>query len=170
MYNCNISLADILSTEIIDNLIYAKVKLLRNNVIIDDVLLVNYKGISGEPQIASKCLVLNADENFTRYYGLAIDTSNELSTQKDAITLYGRGTNKVLFMDSGNIDIISDGNKITLKGNSIEITGNVKITGNLEVSGDSTLTGNGTTIAGKNFLTHTHSGVTAGGGVTGGVV
>lgn len=170
MYNCNISLADILSTEIIDNLIYAKVRLLRNNIVIDDVLLLNSKGISAEPQIASKCLVLNADKNFTKYYGLAIDTSNELSTQKDAIIIYGRNDNKVLFMDNGNIDIISDTNKITLKGSSIEITGNVKITGNLEVTGNSTLTGNGTTIAGKNFLTHTHSGVTAGGGVTGGVV
>ena len=76
----------------------------------------------------------------------------------------------MLFKANSDIDIVSNSNTIKINSNGIEITGNVKITGNLEVSGNSTLTGNATTIAGKQFLSHTHSGVTTGPGVSGGVV
>lgn len=37
----------------------------------------------------------------------------------------------------------------------------------LNVTGDSTLTGTGTAIAGRTFLSHTHGGVTPGGGTSG---
>ena len=47
--------------------------------------------------------------------------------------------------------MINDGG-VTIKGNSINISGAVSIEGDLEVSGDAT-------IGGKSFLTHTNGGM-----------
>lgn len=169
MENSYTNLGKILSIEIIDNQVFAKVELVRNGIQVDDVQIISSMGISGVPRVGCLCIVDNTDCNTSEYYGRAID-SFDIQSIEDGVVVYGRNGNKVLFMDNGNIDIVSDKNKITLKGNSIEITGNVKITGNLEVSGDSTLTGSGTTIAGKNFLSHIHKGVVSGPGTTGTVV
>jgi phage gp45-like len=162
------NIGKIISLELNNDVIYAKVALLRSEMEIDDVRIVSSFGISGYPTIGSQCIVINTDCDTSRSYGLIIDLEH-ITSDANGIVIYGKNDNKLYFMDNGNIDIVSNKNKITLKGNSVEITGDVKITGNLEVSGNSTLTGTGTTIAGKNFLSHTHSGVTPGGGVSGGV-
>lgn len=163
------NLGIITAIEIVDQLIYAKVKLIRNDVEIDDILIVSSMGISGTPKVGCHCIVVNTDCDTSKNYGHVIDLF-DINSVNDGVVVYGRNGNKVLFMDNGNIDIVSEKNKITLKGDSIEITGNVKITGNLEVSGDSTLIGTGTKIANKTFLSHMHSGVLSGPGSTGGVV
>jgi hypothetical protein len=78
--------------------------------------------------------------------------------------------------DDGNTVIEVGSGEVTIKAATV----NVQATGTATVSGQQvnvtgsqkvTISGNSqTTIDGKNFLTHTHSGVTAGGGVTGPVV
>lgn len=164
-----INLGKITNLEVNNDVIYAKVNLLRNDVEIDDVIITGSMGISGFPKIGMQCIVINTDCDTSRNYGFIIDLQY-IHSIENGLVIYGKNENRVFFMDNGDIDIISKKNKITLKGNSVEITGDVKITGNLEVSGNSTLTGTGTTIAGKNFLSHTHSAVMPGGGVSGGVV
>jgi hypothetical protein len=77
-------------------------------------------------------------------------------------------TSAQLRSDDGNTVIDLAPNNITIKANTVNVTGEtVNVTGSTRVVID----GNDqTTIDGKNFLLHTHSGVTAGGGGTGPVV
>lgn len=77
-------------------------------------------------------------------------------------------TTAQLRSDDGNTVVEVGANEITIKANTVTVQAQqVSVTGstNVHISG----AGN-TTIEGKNFLTHTHTGVTAGGGVTGPVV
>jgi hypothetical protein len=78
------------------------------------------------------------------------------------------GSAAQLRSDDGQTVIELGGGEITIKANTITVTGlQVNVTGSEKV----TISGNGqTTVDGVNFLQHTHSGVTAGGGVTGPVV
>lgn len=77
-------------------------------------------------------------------------------------------TSAQLRSDDGNTVIDLAPNVITIKANNVSVQAQqVTVAGSTNVH----ITGAGnTTIEGKNFLTHTHSGVTAGGGVTGPVV
>jgi aerobic-type carbon monoxide dehydrogenase small subunit (CoxS/CutS family) len=70
--------------------------------------------------------------------------------------------------DDGNTVVEVGTGEVTIKANTITVTGQqVNVTGSTQV----VISGNDqTTIDGVNFLEHTHSGVTAGGGVTGPVV
>lgn len=160
----------IISTEIVENkFVYAKIQLSISNLIIENVIVKNPFGITGQPVEGSVCIVSCNDQDTSQYFAEIIDTkfANMLP---NATCVYGRGGNYVFFMENGDIEIKNKGANIKLTSSNIEITGNVKITGTLEVTGNSTLTGNGTSIAGKTFISHTHSGVTAGGANTGGVV
>lgn len=67
--------------------------------------------------------------------------------------------NTVIELGSGEITIKAS--TVTVQGTQVNVTGSEKVT----ISGN-----NQTTIDGVNFKEHTHSGVTAGGGVTGPVV
>lgn len=159
----------IISTEIIEQkFVYAKIKLTVSNLIIEDVIIKSPFGIVAPPTNGSVCIVSCNDQDTSQYYAEVIDTKFVNATE-NATCIYGKGGNYIFFMDNGDIEIKNATANIKLNGSNIEITGNVKITGNLQVTGNSTLTGNGTSIAGKTFISHTHSGVTAGGANTGGV-
>jgi phage baseplate assembly protein gpV len=70
--------------------------------------------------------------------------------------------------DDGTTVIELGASEVTIKADTITVQGHqVNVTGstNVAISGNNT-----TTIDGVNFLEHTHSGVTAGSGVTGPVV
>lgn len=167
LYNQN---GIILSSEIVEGkFVYAKVRLSISNIIVEDVLIKNPFGIVGQPKDGTPCIISCCDKDTTRYYAEVIDVefTNAL---ENATVVYGRKNNYIFFMDNGDIEIKNANANIKISGSNIEITGNVKITGNLEVTGNATLTGSGTSIAGKTFTSHTHSGVTAGGANTGGVV
>jgi phage baseplate assembly protein gpV len=65
---------------------------------------------------------------------------------------------------SGNIQVggVENETKILITDNAINITSpNTEINGNLKVTGNAIITGNAT-IANKDFLNHTHSGVSSG--------
>lgn len=70
--------------------------------------------------------------------------------------------------DDGTTYVEVGAGEVTIKANNVSVQAQqVTVAGSTNVH----ITGAGnTTIEGKNFLTHTHSGVTAGGGVTGPVV
>lgn len=160
----------IISSEIVeDKFIYATVLLTVSNITIEDVLIINSFGITGQPKNNSICKVFCSDKDTTEYYAHVIDLDSAKAIE-NGVVVYGHGENYIFFMDNGSIEIKNSNANIKLIGSSIEITGNVKITGNLEVSGNSILSGSGTSIAGKTFVSHQHSGVTAGGASTGGVV
>jgi hypothetical protein len=78
------------------------------------------------------------------------------------------GSAAQLRSDDGQTVIELGSGEITIKANTITVTGQqVNVTGSQKVA----ISGNNqTTVDGVNFLQHTHSGVTAGGGVTGPVV
>jgi phage baseplate assembly protein gpV len=64
-------------------------------------------------------------------------------------------------VEVGNGEITVKANNVTVQGQQVNVTGSESVA----ISGN-----NQTTIDGVNFKEHTHSGVTAGGGVTGPVV
>lgn len=152
------------------NQVLLRVLICPSNIEIDDVVLVNQSKSNVYPNINTKCLIINPPSKNDDYYAFAFDAENANSVEEGELCLYSNANNSLTFKANGDIDIKSNSNIIKLNSNGIEITGNVKITGNLEVSGNATLTGSGTTIAGKQFLTHIHSGVLSGPATTGGVV
>lgn len=90
-----------------------------------------------------------------------------LSSTPRALTSYST-TAMQLRSDDGTVVIELGASEITIKANTVTVQGQqVNVTGsaNVAISGNNT-----TTIDGKDFLLHEHSGVTAGGGVTGPVV
>lgn len=76
-------------------------------------------------------------------------------------TLSGYSTSSVqLRSDDGSISLdLSTANGITLTANKLSIN----------ATGQVAITGSAVSIMGKDFLTHEHTGVTTGGGITGGV-
>jgi hypothetical protein len=73
---------------------------------------------------------------------------------------------KVAVNTTGDVDVQASGNaSVTTAGNA-----SVTASGSVTVSGSSVTLGSATTIDSRVFLNHTHSGVTAGTGVTGKVV
>lgn len=90
-----------------------------------------------------------------------------LSSTPRALTSYSttamqlRSDDGLTVIELGASEITIKANTVTVQGHQINVTGST----NVAISGNNT-----TTIDGKDFLLHTHSGVTAGGGVTGPVV
>ena len=71
--------------------------------------------------------------------------------------------------EAGSAYVELSGSTINIVGSAVNITApNVTVTGRTTVDGKTTITGS-TDIQGRDFLTHTHSGVETGGGSTGGV-
>jgi len=121
----------------------------------EDVILVSNYGQNGNPPIAgATCLVFSPFGQEIKF-GIPFNANTAPVIQAGEAIIYNDKGSKIYLKQDGTIDITAN---------------NVKITGNLEVTGNSTLTGTGTTIAGRNFLTHQHSGVQAGGATSGGVV
>lgn len=106
-------------------------------------------------------------------------TNNETiyNYNNDAIEIRSAdGTTKVSVAEN-TLNFIQGGGSITMSGGNVEITASsIKITGDTEISGKTKISGSNvditgtTTINNKDFDTHQHSGVTPGGGNTGGVV
>jgi phage baseplate assembly protein gpV len=90
-----------------------------------------------------------------------------LSSTPRALTSYSttamqlRSDDGLTVIELGASEITIKANMVTVQGHQINVTGST----NVAISGNNT-----TTIDGKDFLLHTHSGVTAGGGMTGPVV
>lgn len=80
--------------------------------------------------------------------------------------LTGYSTTKLqIRSDDGNTFVEVGPNEITLKATNVTVTSpTIKLDGAVEITGDLTTDAN---IDGKNFLTHTHTGVTTGGGNSG---
>jgi phage baseplate assembly protein gpV len=71
--------------------------------------------------------------------------------------------------EAGSAYVELAGSTINIVGSAVNITApTVNVTGRTTVDGKTTVTG-ATDIQGRDFLTHTHSGVMTGGGSTGGV-
>lgn len=71
--------------------------------------------------------------------------------------------------EAGSAYVELAGSTINIVGSTVNITApTVNVTGRTTVDGQTTITG-ATDIQGRDFLTHTHSGVETGGGNTGGV-
>jgi hypothetical protein len=98
-----------------------------------------------------------------------------LSSQQRLVPNYSTSAAQLRSLDGTTVVEVGSG-EITIKATTVNVqaTGTANVTGqNVNVTGSQSvaIAGNGqTTIEGKNFLTHTHAGVTAGGGVTGPVV
>lgn len=90
----------------------------------------------------------------------------------------------IILNDSGDV-VINNANNVQINSNT-EINGDLTLNGNLTMTGNANITGNltvtgsvtaatgafttGASIAGKDFITHVHSGVSSGPSNTGGVV
>ena len=98
-----------------------------------------------------------------------------LSSTPRALAAYST-TAAQLRSDDGNTVVEVGAGEVTIKAATITVqsTGNVNVSGtHVNVTGSTTVAisgNNTTTIDGKDFLLHTHAGVTTGGGVTGPVV
>lgn len=94
-----------------------------------------------------------------------------LSTS-DVVLRSDSGVSKVSIKANNDISLTTSAN-VTISAAQVNITGEVNITGNLNVTGNTTTTGNTSTTGtlnagGKNVgSSHTHSGVSTGGGTTG---
>jgi phage baseplate assembly protein V len=153
-----------------------KVKGLAGEVM-QDVQRLQPWGFISRPPEDGKSQVLLAEVGASREHVVALNITHEPSRPNIAAeesAQHGKGYVAVLAKPGGGVEIGGAG------GVSIDIdaSGNVTINnGNTTINGgDITLTGGNvsigpnTTIDGKPFLTHTHSGVTPGGGSTGPVV
>jgi hypothetical protein len=99
-----------------------------------------------------------------------------MMTKQDLLPSYSTNSMQIR-SDDGNtvIDVAESGITITASQVTVHSTGNVQVTGanTVSVTGSQsvTISGNGnTTIEGRNFLNHTHSGVSAGSSTSGPVV
>ena len=99
------NIGKIISLELNNGVIYAKVVLLRNEMEIDDVRIESSFGISGYPTIGSQCIVENTDCDTSRSYARIIDLEHIIS-HENAVVVYGKNDNKVYFMDNGNICLL----------------------------------------------------------------
>lgn len=143
----------------------------------EDVILVSSYGQNGNPPIAgATCLIFSPFGQETKF-GIAFNANiTPVIKTGEAIIYNNKGS--TVYLKGGSIEIKSGSTIINLKkDNNVEITapqvtinGNLSVSGTLGVAGDSTLSGIGTNIAGKVFLTHTHSGVTIGPDISGPVV
>jgi len=92
--------------------------------------------------------------------------TGDISATNDTCTISATNSG-VITLDNGQISLTLSGTTATITASNIVLDGNVSITQDLDVNGatslSSTVTSGGKDISG----THTHSGVTPGGGVSG---
>lgn len=133
-------------------------------------------------QAGDECLLIIADRCIDAWFqsgGQQAPVEVRRHSISDAFAILGPWSNPrdltsysvsaaQLRSDDGNTLIEVGAGEVTIKANNVSVQAQqVTVAGSTNVH----ITGAGnTTIEGKNFLTHTHSGVTAGGGVTGPVV
>lgn len=170
----NIKLGTIVKTTNKLNVVRAQVKpILETDV--EEVALLNSWGSNSNPNIGDPCIIFVVDGASAKKYAIPFNLNDAINIAIGEKIIFNKeGNTKIHLKSDGSIDIEAvDSNTsptINITATSgINITGDVTITGDLSVTGDSTLTGTSTTIAGKDFLTHVHSGVTSGGSNTGGV-
>jgi hypothetical protein len=123
------------------------------------------------PSVGDSCYVLCVGDEYGMNYVIPYDVDNAPKILEGEKIIYGKKQNQVYLKKDGSISITTADNKqidIAAQG-GVNIIGNVNITGNLNVSGTSNLQG-ATTIETKPFISHSHSGVTAGAANTGSVV
>jgi hypothetical protein len=123
------------------------------------------------PSVGDSCYVLCVGDEYGMNYVIPYDIDNAPKILEGEKIIYGKKQNQIYFKQDGSISIATaDGKQLDIAAQGgLNVTGDVVITGNLSVSGTSNLQG-ATTIETKPFITHTHSGVTVGAGITGGVV
>lgn len=88
-------------------------------------------------------------------------------SQPHVVGGYSSGSAQLRNAD-GSACIEISGSSINIQGSSVTINGQTTVNGQTAINGRTTIQG-GTSIDGKDFLSHTHSGVETGGGKTGGV-
>jgi len=123
------------------------------------------------PSVGDSCYVLSVGNEYGMNYVIPYDVDSAPKILEGEKIIYGKKQNEIYFKQDGSISIKTADDKqidITAQG-GVNIIGNVNITGNLNVSGTSNLQG-ATTIETKPFISHSHSGVTAGAANTGSVV
>ena len=124
-------------------------------------------GLNSAPPPGINCLMLAPFAYSENIYALPFNV-NAPKLQLGETIIYDNFGGQIYLKANGDIDIIAAKN-VNITGGTTTINGNVHITGTLAVDGNATLTGSGSSIAGKTFLTHTHTGVTTGSGNSGGV-
>jgi phage baseplate assembly protein gpV len=154
--------------------------------LIADVPVLVYRGggfsLTLPIQAGDECYLLFADGCIDAWFqsgGVQTRIDGRRHSLSDAIAIFGLGsapralasyspTAMQLRSDDGNTVVEVGAGEVTIKANTVNVQGQtVNVTGSTNVA----ISGNDqTTIDGVNFLEHTHSGVTAGGGVTGPVV
>lgn len=171
--------------------------LLRAQVInqgeVDDTIIYNAYGFISSPPIQNAIglqFLINGDSSAK--YAFAMNPSLNPKIERGEACIFSDQGIKIYLKKDGNLDIISlkdinvtcnnlvanitnnattnasvieanAGTSADITAPEIKLNGNVTITGNLIVTGSAS-------IAGKDFLTHSHSGVTAGSANTGIVV
>lgn len=133
-------------------------------------------GFFSVPPVDSKLVMLK--DVFETHYAISYkDSITPALKQNEAVIGNFVKGSTAKFDEDGNIDITCNGNEtVTITGNcTINVTGNCNINATTTTidsggTGKVVVANGGTEIDLKDFLTHTHSGVTAGAGVTGGVV
>lgn len=140
---------------------------------LSDVQRVQQFGFSGSPPVGSTAVllcmggsrthpvVIACDDPATRFVALEAGESAQYSAYGDFIRIKADGSIHVkaalkVLLETPLVEATQD----------FHVMGNAQIDGTLGVTEHSTLTGDAT-IAGKVFSTHTHTGVTPGGGNTG---
>jgi len=117
-------------------------------------------GLFSSAPTGSEYLIFSSQANADALYGLGNDYKNRIKNLKEGeVALYNTKTQALIhFKDDGSIYLYSsEGVKVETTGDIDLIGANINITGVLNING-------------APYLTHTHSGVTVGGGSTGGVV
>lgn len=183
-----IRLGIITSVDNSSGMLRAQVKVLSSEAdSVEDIILIPLYGMNGNPPIInSRCLIFNIFGHSESKFGLALAPNDVPTTQAGEAVFYNHFGSKIFLKANGDIELTpKEGTNIILNttGNvnvnaenanitatNTTINGDVEINGDLQVSGNSNLVGSGTSIAGKVFLTHLHSGVTSGINNTGGVV
>lgn len=131
--------------------------------VFDDVQFMQPYGLASNPEDGAQVALFEVGGARDHLIALLIadEANRPKNLNKGETALHGKGYVAVRAKVNG--DVVIEGSS----GNSV-IT--VDAAGNVTITGTATITlGPATTIDSKLFLTHTHSGVTAGGGSTGGV-
>lgn len=143
------------------------------------VLLLGGNGFTICPPIAAgdECLVIFADMCIDAWWqsgGVQNQMDRRRHDLSDGFALVGvrsqprkltnySATSLQIRSDDGNTMIEIGANEVTVKATSISLQGDVEVTGTLKADGT-------TTIQGKDFLTHKHTGVQSGGSNSGPVL
>jgi phage baseplate assembly protein V len=124
-------------------------------------------GFTANPNVGAEAIVIFIGGNRDHPIVLAVDdrASRKLGLQPGEVAIYTDQGDYLHFKRGGNVELKAS-TKVTVTCPNVELTGTLAVDGDINCSG--TVTGTTDVLGGgKHLKTHTHSGVTAGGGTSG---